>query len=121
MRLDQWLWAVRLYRSRTLAAESIKAGKVQVDGKTAKPSHEMKPGEVVSAVTGIVTRTYRAIAIPPARVGAKLVPEFAEDLTPPEELAKHREPNLRPPAIRPRGTGRPTKRERRAIDSFGEE
>ncbi|HYR58569.1 MAG TPA: S4 domain-containing protein [Chthoniobacteraceae bacterium] len=116
MRLDQWLWAVRVYKSRTLAADAIKAAHVRVNGERAKPSHEAKVGELVAARIGVMTRTLRVIGAPPSRVGAKLVLQFAEELTPPEELEKRRVANLLPPGFRPRGAGRPTKRERREID-----
>jgi ribosome-associated heat shock protein Hsp15 len=116
MRLDQWLWAVRVFKSRSLAAEAIKGGLVKVNGDRSKPAHEPKPGELIVARVGVMTRTVRFLAAPKSRVGAKLVAEFAEDLTPPEERAKRPEPNLLPPGFRPRGVGRPTKRERRLLD-----
>ena len=119
MRLDQWLWAVRVYKSRTLAADAVKCGHAKVNGERTKPAHEPKPGELITARVGLIMRTLRVIAAPPSRVAAKLVPQFAEDLTPPEEYAKHREPSLLPPGLRPKGTGRPTKRERRALEDFG--
>jgi ribosome-associated heat shock protein Hsp15 len=119
MRLDQWLWAVRVYKSRSLAADAIKGGHVKVNGERSKPAHEPKPGELITARVGIMTRTVRFLAAPPSRVGAKLVAGFMEDLTPPEEYAK-REPNLLPPGFRAKGTGRPTKRERRALEDFEE-
>jgi ribosome-associated heat shock protein Hsp15 len=119
MRLDQWLWAVRVFKSRTLAADAIKAGHARVNGETAKPSHEVKPGEIVTARVGVMTRTMRVNAAPMSRVGAKLVAQFAEDLTPPEEWEKRNEPMLLPPGFRPRGAGRPTKRDRREIDELG--
>ena len=118
MRLDQWLWAVRVYKSRSLAADAIKGGLVKVNGERSKPAHEPKAGETITARVGIVTRTVRFLAEPKSRVGAKLVADFAEDLTPPEERAKRPERNLLPPGYRPKGTGRPTKRERRAIEEL---
>ena len=118
MRLDQWLWAVRVYKSRSLAADAIKGGLVKVNGERSKPAHEPRPGELIVARAGIMTRTVRFIAAPKSRVAAKLVPEFAEDLTPPEEREKRPEPNLLPPGFRPRGSGRPTKRDRRALEDF---
>ncbi|MGB8169828.1 MAG: S4 domain-containing protein [Chthoniobacteraceae bacterium] len=121
MRFDQWLWAVRVYKSRSLAVSAIKAGHARVNGGMTKPSHEMKTGELVTARIELVTRTLRVISSPPSRVGAKLVAQFAEDLTPPEELEKRRAPYLLPPAFRPRGAGRPTKRERREIDDLESE
>ena len=120
MRLDQWLWAVRVYKSRTLAADAIKGGHVKVNGERSKPANEPKPGEQITAKIGIMTRTLRFLGAPKSRVGAKLVADFAEDLTPPEEYAK-REPNLLPPGFRAKGTGRPTKRERRALEQLDED
>jgi ribosome-associated heat shock protein Hsp15 len=120
MRLDQWLWAVRLFKTRNLAAEAIKGGHVKVNGAATKPAHEMKPGELVTARSGIMTRTLRVLDAPPSRVGAKLVAQFAEDLTPPEEWEKQRVFNLRSIGARPKGTGRPTKRERRLLDELAE-
>jgi ribosome-associated heat shock protein Hsp15 len=120
MRLDQWLWAVRVYKTRTTAADAIKGGHVKVNGERCKPSHEPKPGETITALVDIRTRTVRFLAAPKSRVGAKLVAEFAEDLTPPEEYAKRPEPNLLPSGFRPKGTGRPTKRDRRAMNEFEE-
>ena len=118
MRLDQWLWAVRIFKSRSLSAEAIKGGRVKVNGAATKPAHEAKPGELVVARIDMLTRTVRVIGAPPSRVGAKLVPLYAEELTPPEEFAKRRDPNFRPISIRPKGAGRPTKRERRRLDEF---
>ena len=118
MRLDQWLWAVRVYKSRTLAADAIKGGLVKVDGERSKPAHEPKPGELITARVDIMTRTVRFLAAPKSRVAAKLVAEFAEDLTPPEEREKRRLPSLLPPGFRPKGAGRPTKRERRALEDI---
>jgi ribosome-associated heat shock protein Hsp15 len=120
MRLDQWLWAVRVYKTRSLAAEAVKAAHVTVNGQPSKPAHTVRAGEMVVARVGILTRTLKVLAAPPSRVGAKLVPEFAEDLTPPEEYEKPREPNFLPAILRPKGAGRPTKRERRELEELEE-
>ena len=120
MRLDQWLWAVRVYKTRSLSATAIKGGQVKINGERTKPAHEPRPGETIAARVGLMTRTVRFLAAPKSRVAAKLVPEFAEDLTPPEEYAKRLEPNLLPPGFRPKGAGRPTKKDRRELDSFPE-
>lgn len=117
MRLDQWLWAVRVYKTRSLAAAAIKGGQVKINGDRSKPAHAPKPGEVVHARVGIMTRIVRFIGAPRSRVAAKLVPEFAEDLTPPEEYEKRLPPILLPIGFRPKGAGRPTKRERRELDA----
>ena len=124
MRLDQWLWAVRVFKTRSLSADAIKAGRVQVQGQPRKPAHEVRQGEliVIRMVHGSEpwTRTLRVLGSPSSRTSAKLVAEFAEDLTPAEELAKWRAPapNLLPPGFRAKGSGRPTKRDRREIDEM---
>ncbi|HEY3901292.1 MAG TPA: RNA-binding S4 domain-containing protein [Chthoniobacter sp.] len=121
MRLDQWLWAVRVYKSRSVATDAIRGGRVKVNGVAVKPAYDPKLADLIVARVGIMVRTVRYIAAPKSRVSAKLVPEFAEDLTPPEEWKKRPEPNLLPPGFRPKGAGRPTKKDRRAIVDFGEE
>jgi len=120
MRLDQWLWAVRIYKTRTLAGEAIRGGHVKIGGASTKPAHEVRSGEVITAGVNQMTRTLRVIGAPASRVGAKLVQQFAEDLTPPEEYARRREARLLPPGFRPKGAGRPTKRERRELDALEE-
>ncbi len=121
MRLDQWLWAVRVFKTRVLAVEAIKARHVKVNGEETKPAHEARAGELVTARVGVMTRTLRVLDTPPSRVAAKLVAQFAEDLTPLEELAKRDERTPRAPAFRPKGAGRPTKRERRVMDEMSGE
>jgi len=100
--------------------EAIKGGHVKVNDAAAKPAHVVKPGELVAAYAGEITRTLRVLGAPPSRVAAKLVPQFAEDLTPPEEFEKRRTVGFKPPGLRPRGAGRPTKRERRLLDELSE-
>src|SRR3954463_4119658 len=89
MRLDQWLWAVRVFKTRSISAEAIKSGRVQVNGVAMKPAHEVRAGELIAIrmEQGALawTRTLRAIGAPPSRVGAKLVAQFTEDLTSAEE------------------------------------
>lgn len=117
MRLDQWLWAIRLYKTRSLAAAAIKSSRVKINGGVMKPAHEVHTGEILTVQLGVVMRTVRVLDAPASRVAAKLVPQFMEDLTPPEEFEKARDPALRVPR-RPPGAGRPTKLERRIIDAF---
>ena len=118
MRLDQWLWAVRVFKTRSLAVTAIRAGHVRINGENAKPAREPRAGELVTARIGVMTRTLRVIGAPPSRVAGKLVAEFAEDLTPPEELEKMRALAFGAPGSRARGSGRPTKRERRELDEW---
>lgn len=118
MRLDKWLWSVRVYKSRAAATAAITAGHVRVNGEPVKPAREARESDLVTARIDVVLRTLRVLGAPPSRVGAKLVARFAEELTPPEEFAKRRSASLFPPGLRPPGAGRPTKRERREIDEL---
>lgn len=118
MRLDLWLWSVRVYRTRSLAVAAIRAGHVTVNGAVPKPAREVHPGEIVVARVGEITRTLRAKGAPKSRVGAALVPEYADDLTPPAEHNRQRERDVHQVAARPPGSGRPTKRDRRRIDEW---
>ena len=118
MRLDQWLWAVRVFKTRSLSATAIKAGHVKIGGENMKPAHEARAGEIVTARVGVMTRTLRVIGAPQSRVAGKLVGQFAEELTPPEEYEKQRALAFGAPGARARGAGRPTKRERRELDEW---
>lgn len=117
-RLDKWLWAVRLFKTRSLATAAIHGGCVKVNDLPAKPAREVHPGEVVTVRQGLILRTVRVAGLPASRVGAKLVPDYCTDLTPPEEFEKAREQRLQHFLAREKGSGRPTKRERREIDRF---
>jgi ribosome-associated heat shock protein Hsp15 len=117
MRWDQWLWNIRLYRSRSLAQTAIKEGLVLVDGVAIKPAREARAGDTVSARTGDITRVYKVLGFPSRRVSAPEVVQFAEDLTPPEAREEARKKKLEP-GFRVRGLGRPTKRERRRIERW---
>lgn len=118
MRVDKYLWYVRLFKSRTQAADAIAKGRVAVQGESVKASRELVLNDVFTLRRAPVTYTYRVKGFPSSRLGAKLVGDYLEDLTPQNELDK-----LRPTAggallWREPGSGRPTKRERREIDRF---
>ena len=117
-RLDKWLWAVRLFKARPLATDACRAGNVAIGGQPAKPGREVHAGEIVTLRLGLITRTLRVVDVPRSRVGAKLVAEFCTDLTPPAEFEKLREHRMQQVLARAKGTGRPTKRERRTIDEL---
>jgi ribosome-associated heat shock protein Hsp15 len=119
-RLDKWLWAVRLFKSRALATDACRAGSVRIRDEAVKPAREVHPGEVVAVRQGLVVRTLRVVAVPRSRVGPKLVADYCEDLTPPEELAKAREQRVQQVLAREKGSGRPTKRDRRLLDRLFE-
>jgi ribosome-associated heat shock protein Hsp15 len=122
MRLDVWLWAVRAFKTRSLSVDSIKSGNIQIDAQLCKPARAVRAGECITirmvSDLAVWTRTLRVVGLPPSRVGAKLVSQFAEDLTPPEELEKARTVPEDLVGYRPRGSGRPTKRERREIENI---
>ena len=118
-RIDKWLWAVRLYKTRSLAADACRNGDVLVNGQRVKPSRDVRIGETLKAKTGSIQRTVKVLGSPPSRVGARLVPEFLEDLTPASEYEKPRE--FTPPQFTwSKGLGRPTKKARRLWEEFGE-
>jgi ribosome-associated heat shock protein Hsp15 len=111
---------VRVFKTRSLAAESCRSGNVEINGHPAKPARDVRAGEVVNVRQGLMLRTFRVLGIPESRVGARLVPGYAEDRTSPEELAKARERSVQQLLARERGSGRPTKKDRRALeDLFG--
>jgi ribosome-associated heat shock protein Hsp15 len=120
MRLDLWLWAVRAFKTRPLAAGAIRGGKVKVDAKPAKPAHAVRAGQVVAISIDSSdvpwVRTLKAIDFPISRVGAKLVPLYMEDITTPEEQEKAMLRGTFQSGFRAQGSGRPTKSDRRAIE-----
>lgn len=120
LRLDKWLWAVRAYRTRSLAGDACRAGSVAVNALPAKPSREVRAGETITLQLGLMVRTLRVLGVPRARVGAKLVAGFCTDLTPPEEWEKARERSVQQVLSREKGSGRPTKRDRRLLDRLFE-
>lgn len=117
-RLDKYLWAIRLYKTRTLATEAIRAGHVALNQQNPKPSHEVKVGETYEIRQGLITRTFKVVELLDRRVSAKLVPTYAEDLTPAAEYLKQIQARQQAPLKRDPGAGRPTKRDRRKIEKL---
>jgi len=118
MRLDKYLWAVRIYKTRTMAADAIKGGKVKLDGESPKPAREAKVGEEYQIQLGELQKSIRVLDFPKNRVAAKEVVNFLEDLTPAEEYQSIKRLKEYRFVFRPRGTGRPTKKERRDIEDW---
>ncbi len=116
MRIDKWLWAVRIYKTRSLATEACRSGRIRIDGDPVKASREIHPGQDISIHLGIYTKVVRVKELLPNRVGAALVPQYLDDLTPAEEYEKLKVQNEMKTEFRERGLGRPTKRHRRMID-----
>lgn len=124
VRIDKWLWSIRIFKSRTLATDACKGGKVKVAGFNVKPSHLISEGEVVAVKKEGFTFEFKAIQLIEKRVGAAIAITCYEDVTPQEEKNKYEAwfLNATPTAEkRERGTGRPTKKERREIDLHKED
>ncbi|MCQ2173747.1 MAG: RNA-binding S4 domain-containing protein [Bacteroidales bacterium] len=120
-RIDKYLWAIRVFKTRSEATDACNGNKVQINGTNAKASKAVKVGDLVSARKGIVQFQYKVLKLSENRMGASLVPEFAENLTPESELAKMRAPVETFFVKRDRGSGRPTKKERRELDALWDE
>ena len=118
VRIDKWLWSVRLYKTRSQAAEACRAGKVKLNGVPVKSSHDVKVGEVYEITIEQLHKVVEVKALLGNRVGAKLVPDFMNDLTPAEEYERIQMIRQYNFERRDRGTGRPTKRESRDLDEF---
>ena len=118
MRIDRWMWAVRLYKTRSLAAKACLAGHVKIAGQNAKPSRDVRVGDVVQARTGYLNRTVKVLALLQQRIGPKVAAQYIQDLTPPEEFARARDEAAKNKPFHPPGFGRPTKRQRRHWDRF---
>lgn len=118
VRIDKWLFAVRLYKTRSLASEECRKGKVTIGGMNVKPSRELKIGETIQLRRPPITRSYKVLALTENRMAAKLVPEFAIETTPASELEILEMQKNMSVYNRERGSGRPTKKERRDLDDF---
>jgi len=120
VRIDKWLWAVRLFKTRTLAADACKSGKVIVQNVQVKPSRNVKVGDVVSIKRNPILFSFKVLALSENRMNAKLVAGFVENVTTTDQLELIELAKLAGQAGRDRGTGRPTKKERRDLDEFTE-
>lgn len=117
-RIDKWLWAARIFKTRSIAADAIKNGRVTIEGVSVKPSRMVKAGETVCVRKPPVTYSYRVLKTIEQRVGAKLIPEVYENVTTPDQYELLEMNRISGFVDRARGTGRPTKKERRALDVF---
>lgn len=117
-RIDKWLWAARIFKTRSIAVDACKNGRVTINGVNVKPSHIVKPGETVDVRKPPITYSFRILKPIEMRVGAKLLPEIYENVTPPEQYELLEMNRISGFVDRARGTGRPTKKDRRAMDAF---
>ncbi len=120
VRIDKWMWAVRLFKTRSLAADACKKGKVSVNGSAVKPSRSVRVGDMVGVKRNPVLFSFKVLALAENRMGAKLVPGFMENVTTPDQLELFELGRIAAQHNRDRGTGRPTKKERRDLDDFFE-
>ena len=120
-RIDKWLWSMRVFKTRTIATDACKKGRVTINGSPVKPSRAIKIGETVDVRKPPITYTFKVLAIPNGRLGAKLVPEYLENLTPQSQYDLLEMSRISGFVDRSKGLGRPTKREGRELAKFREE
>lgn len=118
VRIDKYIWSVRLVKTRSKATELVKKGNVKLDGENVKPAKEVQLGSIIQISKANALFEYRILNLLSNRIGAKLVPEYITEITKPEELEKYKTHQVAQQAYRNHGTGKPTKKERRAIDDF---
>ncbi|WP_428329120.1 RNA-binding S4 domain-containing protein [Mucilaginibacter sp.] len=118
LRIDKYLWAIRMFKTRTLASDACKAGRVKLEGQNIKPSHEVKLGETYQVSKGIDRKIVKVTGMLESRVDAKTAVNFYEDITPVEQTQAFKSMFHAPVLTRDRGAGRPTKRDRREIDEL---
>ena len=118
VRVDKYLWAMRIYKTRSIAADACKNGRISMNGVPLKPSRTFKVGDVFNVRNGPVTYTYRVLQLTENRLGAKLVPEYMRDETSPQQLEILELARMAGNGGRDRGMGRPTKKDRREIEVF---
>lgn len=120
-RIDKWLWAMRIFKTRTIATEACKKGRVSLGDVIVKPSRMIKPGDIVKVRKPPVTYSFRVLALTENRLGARLVPDYVENITPKSELDLLEIVKISGFIDRRKGLGRPTKREGRELSKFTEE
>jgi ribosome-associated heat shock protein Hsp15 len=118
VRIDKWMWAVRLYKTRSQATEACKKGYVTINDKAVKPARVLQVGEIIKVRKAPITKSFKVLALVGKRMGAKLVVDFLEDVTPPEEMELLEMQKHMRWSARDKGTGRPTKKDRRELDDF---
>jgi ribosome-associated heat shock protein Hsp15 len=118
LRIDKWLWAVRIFKTRTMAADYCEKGKVFINDQVVKASRLLKKGETISIRKGAFTLQFLVIDLSDKRMSAKLVPDFCKEVTPAEEIERMKTFAIAARSYRFPGEGRPTKKERRALDDF---
>lgn len=117
-RIDKWLWAARIFKTRSIAADACKNSRVTINGTNVKPSHMIKAGEIVNVKKPPIVYSFKILQCIEQRVGAKLIPNIYENVTDPKQYEILEMSRISGFVDRARGTGRPTKKERRSLDAF---
>jgi len=120
-RIDKWLWAMRVFKTRTIATEACKKGRVTMGGVAVKPSRTVKPGDIIDVKKPPITYTFRVLQVTGNRLGAKLVPEYLENITPQSQYDLLEMTRISGFVDRRKGLGRPTKRDSRELSRFKED
>ncbi len=120
-RIDKWLWAMRVFKTRTIATDACKKGRVMMGGVAVKPSRSIKEGDVIDVRKPPITYTFRVLKVTGSRLGAKLVPEYLENITSPDQYELLEMTKISGFVDRRKGMGRPTKRDSRELSKFKEE
>lgn len=120
MRIDKYLWCIRVFKTRNIATDACKKGQVKIDGKNMKPAKDVFGGEIIQVRKNQINHQFEVLDMPPSRVGAKLVDLYRKDKTPKEEFEKLDLLKYSKDYYRKKGTGRPTKKDRRDIDDYYE-
>lgn len=118
IRIDKWLWAVRLFKSRSIATEACDKGKIKIADQPVKPSRNIRVGEIIAIRHGAFRMHFEVLQLTENRLPAKSAPDFCKDITPPEEKEKIKIHSIETRAYRNRGEGRSTKKDRRELDEF---
>ena len=121
VRIDKWLWAVRVFKTRSIATDACRKGRVAIDGATVKPARMLQRGAIVSVRQPPVTYSFRVLELIGSRVGAKLVPQYMENVTPREQYELLELQRVSGFVDRAKGLGRPTKKDRRDLDQFADD
>lgn len=118
VRIDKWLWAMRLFKTRSIAADACKKGKIMMSGQNLKPSRTIKVGDIIQIRKSPIIYSFRVLSLTENRLGAKLVPEYMENVTTPDQYELLEITKISGFINRDKGTGRPTKKDRRDLDEF---
>ena len=118
VRIDKWMWATRLFKTRTIAAEACKKNRITIGGNQIKPSRMIKIGDIIEIRKPPVTFSFKVLELAENRMGAKMVPQYIENVTPPEQYELLEMNKISGFVDRARGLGRPTKKERRDLEQF---